>query len=714
MPIARPAYRLNTRVPRVVWLVGAGLLLIGAGVRLVHLGAPPLDFHATRQYRSALIARGDSAVALAPLSEAQRDAARAARMGQDRIEPEVIETVAVALYTVIGREDLRAPRAVSVAVWLLGGVATAWLVRLMGVSWPCSLVALGLTLMVPFGISASRAFMPDPLMTTLTTIGLAIALWHHQQPSIAGAAWRLAVLAAALYVKPMSVFFLAPPLLAVDVARLGAGRGLLVGASTIVLAAAPAVDHYWSLYQSGINVSEARILPELLARGTFWLGWGEMLGRVIGWPALVAALGGVALVPGVPRWLLGAAWFGYAVFGLLFTHHISTHDYYSLPILPLAAASISVLLAELGRRRLPAARTVMALILAAIAASLVTTAAPSRLYGDTRALRAAAADYARIGQLVDHRSVVSLDGSYGFPLSYHALVQTQQWPLSFDRAMFAFTRGSEMPAIDRLAQYHAGFFVGTHQPEFDAQPDLRQLLDTHYALVERAGTPDQWRYVVYDLRTSRLAAAPDTLSLFTRVGGRDAVATIDVQAADGVPWRAESNSPAVTVDASGRVGSGTLQIAARPQPSVGDQDVTVRLTSDRAIGVDLSVRARTVSAGTNAPPFGAVDLPTDPVTVGGVPVAFQGWALDDVSLVRVAVVAEDASGGTVELGTVRFAGARPDVAKAFPSAHDLLRAAWIFELRPERVSALPRPVTVVFRAVDGDGAVSVIGRRRIN
>ena len=35
-----------------------GLLFAGAsGIRLYHIGDPPLDFHPTRQYRSALLAR---------------------------------------------------------------------------------------------------------------------------------------------------------------------------------------------------------------------------------------------------------------------------------------------------------------------------------------------------------------------------------------------------------------------------------------------------------------------------------------------------------------------------------------------------------------------------------------------------------------------------------------------------------------------------------
>ncbi len=34
-------------------------------------------------------------------------------------------------------------------------------------------------------------------------------------------------------------------------------------------------------------------------------------------------------------------WAGYALFGLYFNYHISTHDYYSLPLIPIAALSLA-------------------------------------------------------------------------------------------------------------------------------------------------------------------------------------------------------------------------------------------------------------------------------------------------------------------------------------------------------------------------------------
>jgi len=48
-----------------VWWLAVGVLTAsGLSLRLAYLDVPPLDFHATRQYRSALIARASSETAL--------------------------------------------------------------------------------------------------------------------------------------------------------------------------------------------------------------------------------------------------------------------------------------------------------------------------------------------------------------------------------------------------------------------------------------------------------------------------------------------------------------------------------------------------------------------------------------------------------------------------------------------------------------------------
>jgi hypothetical protein len=135
--------------------------------------------------------------------------------------------------------------------------------------------------------------------------------------------------------------------------------------------------------------------------------------------------------------------------------------------------------------------------------------------------------------------------------------------------------------------------------------------------------------------------------------------------------------------------------------------------------------ANTAIPPTSGNPFGVVDTPIDNRTgvTGAVP--FTGWALDDVAVTRVAICrdafgAEVAPidpncGGAAQI-FIGFAsiieGARPDVARAFPSYPQNTRAGWGFMVL---TNMLPNQGNGVYRftmwAVDSDAHAVVIGTR---
>lgn len=511
------------------------ILAVGALVRVAYLDVPPIDFHATRQYRSALIARAESDAALAALTPVERGNAVAMAQAQGEIEPELMEPIASWLYDVTGQEDLKLPRAVAIMGWLLAAVATFWLVTLSALrtdSAPrtsfalrtphSALIALCVVLFVPYSVDASRAFMPDPWMVGLTMFALALAMRHHVSPQVWTMVGRVVVAAAAIYVKPMAVFFVAPAFLAIDIARLGWLRGMLSAAVTLALCAAPAAWHYVTLMSSGNPVAQSRFYPELWSRPTFWTGWLTMLNRVNGllW---VAALVGIIIGRGPLRLMLAAAWVGYIAMGFVFSHHISTHDYYSLPLIPLVAASIALLVRPSSSERPGASSERRGFspavpwpyVAAGVAILILAPVSMERVYGNVDRARQTAADYERIGELTSHSpGVISLDGSYGYPLAYHARITTSQLPLSIDRAVAAIKGDTGSPLLSDIRARSGQYFVGTIQTELDAEPFAKAWLDQRTALVDRGGDDMSWRYVVYDLTTPtrfQQAAVPGSL-----------------------------------------------------------------------------------------------------------------------------------------------------------------------------------------------------------
>jgi hypothetical protein len=65
------------------------------------------------------------------------------------------------------------------------------------------------------------------------------------------------------------------------------------------------------------------------------------------------------------------------------------------------------------------------------------------------------------------------------------------------------------------------------------------------------------------------------------------------------------------------------------------------------------------------------------------------------------------------MGDAHRDGRRPDVAEAFPTAHDLFKGAWPFTLDLAAVRTVRRPVQLQFFADDGSCQRAEIGRRTV-
>jgi Dolichyl-phosphate-mannose-protein mannosyltransferase len=701
-----------------VRLALACLLLAGALIRLPHLTAAPLEFHATRQYRSAVLARGYAATNLPGFTRQEREGAVevAARMGP--IEPPVFEHVAALLYRVAGREALWMPRFLGVLGWIAGAAALWWLVApTLGAL--AGLAAVAVALFLPYGVPASQAFQPDGPMTALTVTALAAMFWRHSQPSSRAAAVAALCAALAIFIKPMAAFFVVPAEVALSTLRTGWLRGLRRSAVWAVAVAAPAVGWYVYVAMTSPSTFDDRVFPHLLTSSVFWTGWLGMADRVVPWPALVLAGIGVAAAGGATRRILLAVWMGYLAYGMVFAYHIHTHDYYSLPLIPLAGWSIGALVSAVEERLDPAvARLAPALALGLVVIA-VGPAWRTRPYPPDPDSAAEVERYEHIGQVVGHSArVVSLDGNYGFPLSYHGRLVASNLPLSIDAAKSALAgRGGAAPEA-LLASMAGEFFVATSQAELDAQPRLRAVLEERYPVVDRGGTPDRWQYVVYDLRRTHMSLRPARSSVVARVGDSAVAATrLSLWAEPGARWRATVSLPTVLALApAAGVGPATLVLTPRTTGEALDQVVEVSAFGDgqATAAAAVSVRVSILPAGPARPPFGFVDAPPEPVTIDRAPVVFQGWALDDLAVSRIWVGVLDNAGAVVSLGDAQRGGMRPDVAAAYPNAHDLNHSAWAFALDPDVALKYPQPVTVVFFADDADGLRVELGRRTVH
>ena len=193
---------------RVFW--GLGLLLIfalGLGIRLYDLTDPPFDYHPTRQFHSALVARGMYFQADESAPDWQRTLAIKQWDREPVIEPPVMELLVAGAYRLMGSDNLWVARLLSAVFWVLGGIAIMLFGRQLG--YPLAGVLAGTYyLFLPYGMIASRAFQPDPLMVALMAGAFWAAARWRNRPSRRSALLVGLLAGAAVFVKTTAAFIL--------------------------------------------------------------------------------------------------------------------------------------------------------------------------------------------------------------------------------------------------------------------------------------------------------------------------------------------------------------------------------------------------------------------------------------------------------------------------------------------------------------------------
>src|SRR5829696_10157681 len=147
--------RIFLREP-ILRLLILGLLFVAAlGLRLYGINHPLMEFYPVRQYHGALLARGFYEwLMTGNLKTVPPDGI---------IEPPILELVASFAYLISGGEHLWIPQVLSALFWMVGGIFL-YLIAKKIVSPNAALFSVAFYLFVPYGVLASRAFMPDPLM----------------------------------------------------------------------------------------------------------------------------------------------------------------------------------------------------------------------------------------------------------------------------------------------------------------------------------------------------------------------------------------------------------------------------------------------------------------------------------------------------------------------------------------------------------------------
>lgn len=481
------------------------LLLLGFGLRMIDLTDPPLDFHPTRQFRGAVVARSIY-YQLAPSSDPYiQEQALSLRNTVSDLEPPILESLVAVAYLATG-EQLWAARVLTSLIWVLAALPLYSLARRF-TSPGAALLAVAYYLFLPFGVIASRSFQPDPLMVALLVLCMFAAYRWSELVGTKERTWKWAIAAAvsgglAILVKAFAAYFVLGVLAALVLYTLGWRAALrerqvwAMGAICIL----PAALYYLlgSGASSGGYIQNwiVALLPLAFEPG-FYVRWADMLTDLLGSARLVAALSGVLLAELRARWLLIGAWAGYAVYGITLPHQTTTHNYYHLFLVPIAALSMAPILHIIVRRVARETRFWQALFVLVLLASLFFTVWTSRSNMLGVDYRDEPPFWERVGAAVPTEGrTIGLVQAYGNLLTYYGWRNVALWPTTGELYL-AGLRGNVPEDFEEFfLQRTAGmdYFLISSFNQAEQQPALLEYLQNHYPVYAEGDG-----YIIFDL-----------------------------------------------------------------------------------------------------------------------------------------------------------------------------------------------------------------------
>ena len=473
------------------WAIIILAVVLGLIVRFYDLTDAPLDFHPTRQLHSALIARGMYYQSLKDAPAWQKEMAVSQWKAEGLIEPQIMERLTALTYQVIGSEQLWVARVWSILFWMVGGIFLFLLVKQLS-SFKASVSAMVVYLLWPYTTIASRSFQPESLLTAAILAGLWAGLrW------MKGKTWSWAILASllcglAIYIKSVAVFFLAPPLIAMVLSNMNWKDALTTRQVWVIglLAVLPySFYHLYGVYGIGLLTGQfsLRFFPQRWVDPVFYLQWLSELNRIFPIFFLLLSLLGVILF--LDRKYLGfllGLLAGYILYGFVFAYHITTHDYYHIPLVIFVSTGFGLLVQGLlakPKMHKNDAKYAVAFMLFIL---MCWNAWQVRSELKKVDFQAEVGYWQSLGEQLGHdKKVIGLLPDYGFRLAYWGWMNVSAWPSSLDIALrkLAGQAGDEGIIFEKEIS-GKDFFVVTEMEELRAQPELFSYLNIHFPKIE--------------------------------------------------------------------------------------------------------------------------------------------------------------------------------------------------------------------------------------
>jgi 4-amino-4-deoxy-L-arabinose transferase-like glycosyltransferase len=326
--------------------------------------------------------------------------------------------------------------------------------------------------------------------------------------------WKWAVLTGLLaglaaYVKLPAVFPIFLMLVGVVLATLGFKK-TIKSPQVWVMAALfiiPTAIYYlfvipdWSSGYVGFTIG----LLNNLIQPSFYIRWIIFAGGLTNLGVAIISFVGVWLLPKKARIIPLALWGGYLLYGMAFAHHITTHEYYSIPLIPAIALSLAPIAGIIFERITERDHLARWALVAVIVFSIFYSGWMARSIMLSKNYRSETAGWRKVGEaLPKEGDLIGITHEQGYRLAYYGSRHITPWPYTADKEQslsISPDPQGEFKTLFENAVIGQEYFVVTLFSEFDSQPMLKTYLYDHYPIYSQGDG-----YLIFDLTQPKESA----------------------------------------------------------------------------------------------------------------------------------------------------------------------------------------------------------------
>jgi len=514
-----------------------GLLFVAAfTIRLYRIGQPLMDFHPTRQYRTAILARVYCYQGAESIPQWKKELLAAYKNRIPLLEPPIGEIVTAGLWRIAGAEYLWLPRITSCVYWLVGGIFL-YLIACRLISPYAAFFSILFYLFWPYNLFIGRSIQPEAMLVMLYLLSIFLMLRYYDRPTMTGLIVAALGASCAILIKPYIIFPIYAAFISIGIFKQGL-TGFVTSPksmSFVIVSLLPGGLYYGHSFLSSEYLgrrSGMQFVPALLLTGRFWKGWLTMIGHTTGILAFIAAIIGAFLCrKGLTRVFLVGLWAGYIVSGLVFNYAIHTHDYYQVPMIPIVSIGLGPVGVALTNRlrRLSAAWCYglagVGILLLVLVGGMALKIRPDQFFSmdprlkdnldivcsfigvNPHTAKRINADFAseakaaaEIGEIVKHSTkTMLLAGNHARAMMYHGWFSSVPWPSKYDLYDDKRMGGRQIAAMERFnnkyARWSPRYFIVADLEDFDRQKDLKDHLTDKFGVIAESD-----KYLIFDLK----------------------------------------------------------------------------------------------------------------------------------------------------------------------------------------------------------------------